>query len=373
MRKGQSTLSTVITIIVLILIVWGGYYLWTRARTDDGINNGNNNGNPTAWKTYEWGTFVFQYPPDWTVREEKYRTPAQAAAGEPEQTVGLTVYKGSPTSTDAISIGGRQITCTTLSRTTYNCATFYDLPVYERKTSAALDVYNKLLTTIVHKEVNDDFQVENPDHLDTWRGGQTYAITWDTKTGVSSTKVDINIVSASTSLIAYSAKNIDNDGSYDFLVPNTKAASSTFHYIHITKSVKVTATTTKIYNGWSDPFYIEAPGPTPPAASTTTMIRVTQPLPNARITSPLAIRGEARGNWYFEADFPIKLLSATGSLLAETFATAQGDWMTTNFVPFTATLTFRKPTSATGTLVFEKANPSGLPQNAGEFRVPIRF
>ncbi|MCR4279654.1 MAG: GerMN domain-containing protein [Candidatus Zambryskibacteria bacterium] len=103
------------------------------------------------------------------------------------------------------------------------------------------------------------------------------------------------------------------------------------------------------------------------------MIRIDSPLPGAIVSSPLAITGEARGNWYFEATFPVKILDANGKVLGQHYAEAQGEWMTTEFVPFTSSLTFSTPTTETGTLVIEKSNPSGLPENAGEVRVPIRF
>lgn len=103
------------------------------------------------------------------------------------------------------------------------------------------------------------------------------------------------------------------------------------------------------------------------------MIRVTSPQPNAIVSSPLIITGEARGNWYFEASFPIRLYDANNKLLGTAVAQAQGEWMTTNFVPFRATMKFSTPATATGTLVFEKDNPSGLPQNAMEYRMPVRF
>jgi hypothetical protein len=103
------------------------------------------------------------------------------------------------------------------------------------------------------------------------------------------------------------------------------------------------------------------------------MIRVTSPLPNASVRSPLTITGEARGGWYFEASFPVKILDANGKVLGQHYAEAQGEWMTNNFVPFRSTLTFSTPTTETGTLVLEKDNPSGLPENAAEIRIPIRF
>lgn len=103
------------------------------------------------------------------------------------------------------------------------------------------------------------------------------------------------------------------------------------------------------------------------------LIRVTSPLPNTSVRSPLTITGEARGNWYFEASFPVRIEDANGNVLGQHYAEAQGEWMTTNFVPFRSTLTFSAPTTATGFLVLEKDNPSGLPENAAEIRVPVRF
>lgn len=105
----------------------------------------------------------------------------------------------------------------------------------------------------------------------------------------------------------------------------------------------------------------------------TSLIRVDSPLPGATISSPLVVRGEARGQWYFEADFPVRLLDATGRELAVVPAQAQGEWMTTDFVPFEALLNFATSTTDTGFLVLEKSNPSGLPENADEVRVPVRF
>jgi hypothetical protein len=116
------------------------------------------------------------------------------------------------------------------------------------------------------------------------------------------------------------------------------------------------------------------PSPTPVAnAQKDDLIWVASPLPNQLVSSPLAIAGRARGNWYFEASFPVKILDANGLMLAQAPAQAQGDWMTTEYVPFTLSLPFTKPTTATGTLVLEKDNPSGLPQHANELRIPIRF
>jgi hypothetical protein len=107
--------------------------------------------------------------------------------------------------------------------------------------------------------------------------------------------------------------------------------------------------------------------------STADMIRVDVPLANVLIQSPLAVRGEARGNWYFEASFPVKVFDANGKLLGQVPAQAQGDWMTTDFVPFAANVSFATSTTETGTVVFQKDNPSGLPANDASVSVPVYF
>ncbi len=100
-------------------------------------------------------------------------------------------------------------------------------------------------------------------------------------------------------------------------------------------------------------------------------IQVESPQPNAQVTSPIAIAGQARGTWFFEAVFPITLENADGTVIAETQAQAIGDWMTTDFVPFTASLDFAVPAKTNATLVLAKDNPSGLPENAAAIRIPV--
>lgn len=103
------------------------------------------------------------------------------------------------------------------------------------------------------------------------------------------------------------------------------------------------------------------------------LIRLESPRPNQVVSSPMLIKGQARGNWYFEASFPAKLLDANGNQLAIMPIQAKGEWMTTDFVPFEATMIFPTPTTSTGTLVLEKDNPSGLPEHDDRLIVPVRF
>lgn len=123
----------------------------------------------------------------------------------------------------------------------------------------------------------------------------------------------------------------------------------------------------------------EDPAPIAPIGND--KIRVSAPLANSSISSPVIIKGEARGTWYFEASFPIKLLDANGKQLAIAPAQAQGDpdatagagWMTEEFVPFELSLTFPPSATETGTIVLMKDNPSGLPEHDDSISIPVRF
>lgn len=103
------------------------------------------------------------------------------------------------------------------------------------------------------------------------------------------------------------------------------------------------------------------------------LIRIFAPAPNSLVTSPVTVSGEARGTWFFEASFPIEILDSQGNVLGTGIAQAQGNWMTEDFVPFSATIQFKATTVPQGLIVFRKDNPSGLPENDASVSVPVRF
>jgi hypothetical protein len=103
------------------------------------------------------------------------------------------------------------------------------------------------------------------------------------------------------------------------------------------------------------------------------LIKISNPRPNQIIESPLLVKGEVRGFWYFEADFPVKLFDDNDFLLGIIPAQALGDWMTEDFVPFNTTFPFAVPSTKKGRLILEKDNPSGLPEHADELIVPVYF
>lgn len=102
-------------------------------------------------------------------------------------------------------------------------------------------------------------------------------------------------------------------------------------------------------------------------------IMVDTPLINALVTSPLKITGKARGSWFFEASFPVRIVDANNNVLGQGHAEALDDWMTTEFVPFKAELNFSAPETKMGFLILSKDNPSGLPENDAEVSIPVIF
>ncbi|MGB7842382.1 MAG: Gmad2 immunoglobulin-like domain-containing protein [Salinimicrobium sp.] len=83
--------------------------------------------------------------------------------------------------------------------------------------------------------------------------------------------------------------------------------------------------------------------------------------------------GRARGSWFFEADFPLEIVNENGKVLAKSYATAQGNWMTNKFVPFSAEVEFEAAGAVKGSLILRRANASGLPENDRSYRLPVSF
>lgn len=106
------------------------------------------------------------------------------------------------------------------------------------------------------------------------------------------------------------------------------------------------------------------------------LIQVNYPQSGDIVKSPLHIFGKARGTWFFEASFPVVLKDIDGKVIATGFAKADGDWMTTDFVDFTADIEYNIPTDSAisiGELILKKDNPSGLPENDDSISIPIKF
>lgn len=91
------------------------------------------------------------------------------------------------------------------------------------------------------------------------------------------------------------------------------------------------------------------------------------------IMSPVSVSGKVKGTWMFEASFPASVLDANGNELGVAPITTSENWMTEDFVSFSGRISFSQPTTQNGFVVFNNDNPSGLPENSKEFRVPVKF
>lgn len=108
------------------------------------------------------------------------------------------------------------------------------------------------------------------------------------------------------------------------------------------------------------------------------LIVVDEPKIGDKISSPLNISGKARGTWFFEASFPVFVTDWDGKIIGQGIAQADGEWMTEEFVPFTAEITYDKEEisgqySDRGTLILKKDNPSGLPEHDDALEMLIYF
>jgi hypothetical protein len=109
----------------------------------------------------------------------------------------------------------------------------------------------------------------------------------------------------------------------------------------------------------------EAP---PPLSSRVTILK---PAAGAAVGKTFAVEGEAPGNWYFEASFPIQVRDGEGNVIGRGIAQAQSDWMTTALVPFKAEVTLSGEYTGPARLILLRDNPSGLPEHDDAIEVEV--
>lgn len=93
------------------------------------------------------------------------------------------------------------------------------------------------------------------------------------------------------------------------------------------------------------------------------------------VESPLVLEGRAPGNWFFEASAPVVVTNWNGLIIGEGFITAEGDWMTTDYVSFSGSINFTNTEYGDyGFVILKKDNPSGESQfdDSIEFKVLLK-
>lgn len=105
------------------------------------------------------------------------------------------------------------------------------------------------------------------------------------------------------------------------------------------------------------------------------MIQVYNPFVGAVIMPGVHIIGKAKGNWFFEASAPVSIVNEKNEVLITFPMTAQGEWMTTNLVPFSAVIPpFDTKGAVSGAIVFRNDNPAGPEEGRNYmFSLPVRF
>lgn len=95
---------------------------------------------------------------------------------------------------------------------------------------------------------------------------------------------------------------------------------------------------------------------------------------NDLLESGFIIEGKIKDGFFFEGTFPVEVQDDNGVTLGRTFANAQTDWMTTDYIEFkTQPISFEKKENSSGYIVFKKDNPSGLSENDREIKLKVRF
>lgn len=114
-------------------------------------------------------------------------------------------------------------------------------------------------------------------------------------------------------------------------------------------------------------------------ASKENLIMIDSPYINQKISSPIIVKGRARGNWFFEASAPVNIVNWDGLIIGEGYMMVDEgyDWMTTEYVPFTGTISYDASQLGAydyGWIIFKKDNPSGESRfdDALEMRVILR-
>lgn len=100
-------------------------------------------------------------------------------------------------------------------------------------------------------------------------------------------------------------------------------------------------------------------------------IMINTPAPAATVGQDFSIAGSARGNWFFEASFPIEILDMSNNIITTTIAQAQSDWMTEDFVPFQVDISITNGYTGPATIVLKRDNASGLPEHDASASFPI--
>lgn len=103
------------------------------------------------------------------------------------------------------------------------------------------------------------------------------------------------------------------------------------------------------------------------------LIVIETPKPYQKVQNPIYIKGKAKGNFFFEATFPVRIEDENGNIVKNSYIMTKENWMSEDFVSFETKLYIDELKIKRGFIIFEKANPSGLKENKFEIKIPVYF
>lgn len=93
-----------------------------------------------------------------------------------------------------------------------------------------------------------------------------------------------------------------------------------------------------------------------------------------KVMTPFVINGEVPGNWSSEGSFTIEVVDDQENVIGKSTAVLDGDWMTDNYVNFSANIEYNLPTNTPeGRVILQKDNPSGLSENDDSVEIQVWF
>ena len=164
-QKGSTT-STLIIVIALLVIGFGWYVYQNKINTktkdiiqespvsesSTKVDDDSSVTAPTIYKTYSFAgsdyvqRLSFEYPNNWTVKENSYSTPGDQASGKKGEVESITV---SSLTGVKITIGGRQTQCQSSTSSTKNSCFKNITPITMSATDAeSITVFDHLVSTM---------------------------------------------------------------------------------------------------------------------------------------------------------------------------------------------------------------------------------
>lgn len=103
------------------------------------------------------------------------------------------------------------------------------------------------------------------------------------------------------------------------------------------------------------------------------LIVIETPKPYQKVQNPIYIKGKVKGNFFFEATFPVRIEDENGNIVKNSYIMTKENWMSEDFVSFETTINIDELKIKRGFIIFEKANPSGLKENKFLIKIPVYF